>query len=65
MASRARATARLESDIQVARDESNWRRVIELAEQLKSRSPNLGKIYCAMHYHKIYMFSWGNRLLLI
>jgi hypothetical protein len=43
MTGRGRATARLESDIQVSRDESNWRRVIELAEQLKTRSPNLGK----------------------
>ena len=43
MASKARASARLESDIQVARDDSNWRKAIELAEQLKTRSPNLGK----------------------
>ncbi|KAF4526349.1 hypothetical protein B566_EDAN014086, partial [Ephemera danica] len=41
MAGRTRATARLESDIQISRDESNWRKVIELAEQLKTRSPNL------------------------
>ncbi|XP_065345687.1 tetratricopeptide repeat protein 7B isoform X1 [Cloeon dipterum] len=41
MANRAKTTARLESDIQVARDESNWRRVIDLAEQLRTRSPHL------------------------
>ncbi|XP_059483744.1 tetratricopeptide repeat protein 7B [Neocloeon triangulifer] len=41
MANRAKTTARLESDIQIARDESNWRRVIDLAEQLRTRSPHL------------------------
>jgi hypothetical protein len=42
MANRAKTNAKLESDIQIARDESNWKRVIDLAEQLRTRSPHLG-----------------------
>jgi hypothetical protein len=35
---------RIETEIERSREESNWKRVIDLAEQLKSRSPDFGKL---------------------
>jgi hypothetical protein len=35
---------RIESEIEKSREESNWRKVIDLAEQLKLRSPNSGEL---------------------
>lgn len=35
-------TVRIETDIEKSREESNWTKVIELAEQLKEKSPHLG-----------------------
>lgn len=35
-------TVRIETDIEKSREESSWHRVIELAEQLKEKSPSYG-----------------------
>ncbi|XP_075226691.1 tetratricopeptide repeat domain 7 [Lycorma delicatula] len=40
MAGKGRNSVRVESEIERSREESNWKRVIELAEQLKNRNPN-------------------------
>ncbi|KAK6631737.1 hypothetical protein RUM43_013801 [Polyplax serrata] len=40
MTSKGRNAVRLETEIEKCREESRWNRVIELAEQLKQRSPN-------------------------
>jgi hypothetical protein len=37
-------TSRIEVDIEKSREESNWLKVIELAEQLKEKSPEFGKV---------------------
>lgn len=43
MASRGgRSAVRIETDIEKSREDSNWKKVIELAEQLKVRSPANG-----------------------
>lgn len=43
MTNRARnVTVRIETDIEKSREESNWQKVIELAEQLKEKTPNYG-----------------------
>lgn len=45
MTGRGRNNAvRIETEIEKSREDSNWKKVIELAEQLKIRSPNYGKI---------------------
>lgn len=45
MANRTRNnTVRLETEIEKSREESTWTKVIELAEQLKEKSPQLGYI---------------------
>lgn len=36
-------TPRIEVEIEKNREESNWIKVIELAEQLKDKSPDLSK----------------------
>ena len=36
MSSKTARSNRLEADIEKAREEANWRKVIELAEQMKS-----------------------------
>lgn len=43
MAGKGRNAIRIETDIEKSREESNWKRVIELAEQLKAKSANQGK----------------------
>lgn len=43
MTSKGRNAVRLETEIEKSREESRWNRVIELAEQLKSRAPAQGK----------------------
>lgn len=43
MTSKGRNAVRLETEIEKSREESRWNRVIELAEQLKQRSPHQGK----------------------
>lgn len=40
MAGKGRNAIRIETDIEKSREESNWKRVIELAEQLKAKSAN-------------------------
>ncbi|GLV31859.1 Tetratricopeptide repeat domain 7 [Carabus blaptoides fortunei] len=40
-------TVRIETDIEKSREESNWTKVIELAEQLKEKSPHLE---CLSHF---------------
>jgi hypothetical protein len=37
-------SCRIEVEIEKSREESNWKRVIDLAEQLKSRTPDFGKL---------------------
>lgn len=44
MTSKGRNAVRLETEIEKCREESRWNRVIELAEQLKQRSPSQGKL---------------------
>lgn len=36
---------RIETEIEKSREESNWKKVIDLAEQLKLRSPNSGELH--------------------
>ena len=45
MTSKGRNAVRLETEIEKSREESRWNRVIELADQLKQRSPHQGKDY--------------------
>lgn len=45
MAGKGRNAIRIETDIEKSREESNWKRVIELAEQLKAKSANQGKSF--------------------
>ncbi|XP_034253194.1 tetratricopeptide repeat protein 7B [Thrips palmi] len=40
MAGKGKANVRIENEIEKSREESDWKRLIELAEQLKARSPN-------------------------
>ncbi|XP_068086274.1 tetratricopeptide repeat protein 7B isoform X4 [Anabrus simplex] len=40
MTGKGRSWVRIETEIEKSREESNWKRVIDLAEQLKTRSPN-------------------------
>lgn len=47
MTGRGRNAVRIETEIEKSREDSNWKKVIELAEQLKIRSPNYGKIMCS------------------
>jgi hypothetical protein len=42
MAGRGRSY-RIETEIEKSREESNWRKVVDLAEQLKLRSPDCGE----------------------
>lgn len=42
MAAKGKANVRIENEIEKSREESDWRKLIELAEQLKARSPNHG-----------------------
>jgi hypothetical protein len=42
MAGRGRSY-RIETEIEKGREESNWKKVVDLAEQLKSRSPDFGE----------------------
>jgi len=42
MAGRGRSY-RIETEIEKSREESNWKRVVDLAEQLKLRSPDCGE----------------------
>lgn len=42
MTSRTKGASRLEMDIERNREESNWLKVIEMAEQLRDKSPDLG-----------------------
>ena len=44
MTSKGRNAVRLETEIEKSREESRWNRVIELADQLKQRSPHQGKM---------------------
>lgn len=44
MASRNRNTVKIETTIENCRSEAKWQRVIELAEELKTGSPNYGNI---------------------
>lgn len=44
MASRPKASSRIEYEISRNRDEANWKKVAELAEQLNQRSSGFGKI---------------------
>lgn len=43
MASRNRNNVKIETTIESCRSEAKWQRVIELAEELKTGSPNYGK----------------------
>ena len=43
MAGKGRNAIRIETDIEKSREESNWKRVVELAEQLKAKSASQGK----------------------
>lgn len=45
MASKGKGNVRIESEIERSREESDWKRLIELAEQLKTRSPNHGNVF--------------------
>ncbi|RZF46936.1 hypothetical protein LSTR_LSTR011767 [Laodelphax striatellus] len=45
MAGKGRNAVRIETEIEKSREESNWKRVIELAEQLKSRNSAKGNGY--------------------
>lgn len=44
MASRNRNNVKIETTIESCRSEAKWQRVIELAEELKTGSPNYGNI---------------------
>lgn len=54
MTSKGRNAVRLETEIEKCREESRWNRVIELAEQLKQRSPNQGNTQQMYHYYTHY-----------
>lgn len=43
MANRSRNNVKIETTIESCRSEAKWQRVIELAEELKTGSPNYGK----------------------
>lgn len=43
MTSKPKASSRIEYEISRSRDESNWKKVGELAEQLNQRSSGFGK----------------------
>lgn len=45
MTSKGRNAVRMENEIEKSREESNWKRVIELAEQLKTRNSAQGSYY--------------------
>ena len=45
MASRPKASSRIEYEISRNRDEANWKKVAELAEQLNQRSSGFGKLF--------------------
>jgi hypothetical protein len=36
---------RIETEIEKSREESNWKKVVDLAEQLKLRSPDFGEFF--------------------
>lgn len=44
MAGKGRNAVRIETEIEKSREESNWKRVIELADQLKSKNAAQGKL---------------------
>lgn len=44
MAGKGRNAVRIETEIEKSREESNWKRVIELAEQLRSRNAAQGRL---------------------
>lgn len=44
MAGKGRNAVRIETEIEKSREESNWKRVIELAEQLRSRNQAQGRL---------------------
>lgn len=44
MAARPKASSRIEYEISRNRDEANWKKVAELAEQLNQRSSGFGKM---------------------
>lgn len=43
MAGKGRNNVRLETEIEKSREESNWKRAIELAEQLKNKNTTQGR----------------------
>lgn len=48
MTSRNRNNVKIETTIETCRSEGKWQRVIELAEELKSGSPDYGKVILAL-----------------
>lgn len=44
MANRSRNNVKIETTIEGCRSEAKWQRVIELAEELKTGSPNYGNV---------------------
>lgn len=56
MTSRVKSgSTRIEVEIEKSREESNWLRVIELAEQLKEKSPEFGKISVSYLFSVFYI----------
>ena len=62
MANRNRNNVKIETTIEACRSEAKWKRVIELAEELKTGSPNYGNLHaifyslCLYHHlHIIYL----------
>lgn len=49
MASRNRNNVKIETTIESCRSEAKWKRVIELAEELKTGSPNYGNILAMIY----------------
>lgn len=45
MANRNRNNVKIETTIEACRSEAKWKRVIELAEELKTGSPNYGNLH--------------------
>ena len=38
-----------EAEIEKCREEANWKRIIDLAEQVKQRTPSSGEMYTDTH----------------
>lgn len=49
MAGKGKGNVRIENEIEKSREESDWKKLIDLAEQLKARSPNHGDYFSILY----------------